>query len=160
MMQQKKTFTPATAAILVLSAGTLAFGYASAALAQGAIAVADGERSGLRAEITELKRSGGDTVTLRFTLINESGSQLGIHGDIFGARDLRHVHLIDLTGMKKHLVLMDSANNCVCSDQLPHNIESGASMNLWARFPAPPAEVSEVSIVLPRFIPVDVPISE
>jgi hypothetical protein len=33
-------------------------------------------------------------------------------------------------------------------------------MNLWARFPAPPAEVKEVSVIFPRFIPIDAPISE
>jgi hypothetical protein len=133
----------------------------TSALAE-AIAVADGERSGVRADIMELKRSSGDTVTLRFTLVNESGGRLSIKDDPLGGnhRDAREVHLINAAGQKKYLVLTDSANNCVCSAQLPFNIESGSSLNLWARFPAPPADVAEVSVIVPRFIPVDVPISE
>ena len=158
----RTTSSPARAWRLARGAALAALLAAPAAALAEPVAVADGERTGVRAEIIELKRSSGDTVTLRFTLVNDSGARLSIKDDLLGGnhRDAREVHLIDAAGQKKYLALMDSANNCVCSAELPHNMESGSTLNLWVRFPAPPAEVTEVSVVLPRFIPTDVPIGE
>lgn len=134
---------------------------AGSASASDPIAVAEGEAFGLRAEITELKRTGGNTVTLRFVLVNETGNDLNTRVDIFGGTaDLRQVHLIDDEGMKKYLPVMDSQNNCVCSSGLPPSLRDGQSLNLWARFPAPPPEVTTVSLMLPRFIPTEVPVSD
>ena len=133
---------------------------ASFALAQGPIATADGEQAGVRIDITELKRTSGDTVTMRFTLVNESGTDVSPY-NLFNGGDVAEVHLIDNAGKKKYLTIKDASNNCVCSANLGHEIPGGQnSMNLWARFPAPPAEVKEVSVIFPRFIPTDAPISE
>jgi hypothetical protein len=133
----------------------------SAALAQGAIATADGEQSGVRIDITELKRTSGDTLTMKFTLVNETGEEAPGPYYLFGSvHDLRDVHLIDAVGKKKYLPIKDASNNCVCSGGLSGKLASGASMNLWARFPAPAADVKEVSVVFPHFIPTDAPISE
>lgn len=74
--------------------------------------------------------------------------------------DLRNVHLIDAAGKKKYLVITDSDGKCVCSGGLTTALDTGKSINLWARFPAPPAEVREVSVVFPHFIPTDAPISD
>jgi len=57
-------------------------------------------------------------------------------------------------------VITDSGGTCVCSNNLTTKLEPGKSINLWARFPAPPAEVKEVSVIFPHFIPTDAPISE
>jgi len=128
----------------------------SGALAQGAIATADGEQSGVRIDITC-----GDTVTMRFTLVNESGETVNPY-DLFESvqSDVRNVYLIDAAGRKKYLTIMDATNNCVCSGGLSHSLDNGKSTPLWARFPAPPAQVKEVSAIFPHFIPADVPISE
>ena len=61
----RKTGLLAAAAFLVVSAPV--------AFAQNAIATADGETTGTRIEITELSRTSGETVTLKFRLVNESG---------------------------------------------------------------------------------------
>ena len=71
-----------------------------------------------------------------------------------------HGCLLDAAGKKKYMVIVDSARKCVCSDGFPISLDSGKSLNLWARFPAPPADVTEVSVVLPSFMPVDAPITE
>ncbi|HEX7968417.1 MAG TPA: hypothetical protein VF502_09365 [Stellaceae bacterium] len=55
--------------------------------------------------------------------------------------------------------MRDSANHCLCSRTLD-NIAPKSSINLWARFPAPPEGVQKISIVVPHFIPMDdVPLS-
>jgi hypothetical protein len=131
------------------------------------VATGEGEIDGLRVEVTELKRTTGDTLTLRFTLINESApsfdfSDLADHNrDLSGeGHAIGGIHLLDPLGKKKYFVARDTAGKCVCSSRLV-SLQRGQRVNLWAKFSAPPAEVEKLSIVLPKFIPIDdVPISK
>lgn len=143
-----------------ISGAALALSLATAALAQEAIATADGEQPGVRIDITELKRTSGDTLTMKFTLVNDSGSAVSPY-ELFTTSDVKFVYLIDAVGKKKYLPIMDAEGDCVCAGNLGHEFPADQNaMNLWAQFPAPPAEVSEVSVVFPHFIPTDAPISE
>jgi hypothetical protein len=132
---------------------------APGAFAQNAIATADGETPGTRIEITELSRTSGDTVTLKVRLIADSGVEVTPY-ELMEQADLRWVHLIDAASKKKYLVIKDSDGYCVCSSGLKQQSIAGKSMNLWARFPAPPAEVKEVSVIFPHFIPTDAAIAD
>jgi hypothetical protein len=131
---------------------------------RASLATAEGSTPGLQAELTELRRSSGGTVTLRFTVVNATGSvaNLSSLADLqdltaAGAR-IGGVHLIDPVGKKKYFVARDAENACVCSGAPV--IMQGASANLWAKFPAPPEDVQRISVVLPGFSPMDdVPIS-
>ena len=135
---------------------------APGAFAQNVIATADGETTGIRIDITELSRTSGETVTLKFRLVNESGESANPNQmlGVAGGNDIKEVHLIDAAGKKKYLVIKDSDGKCVCTGDLDSQLDSGKSINLWARFPAPPAEVKEVSVVFPNFIPADAPIAD
>jgi hypothetical protein len=129
------------------------------------LASADGEKSGLTVEVTELKRGSGGTVTLKFVMINNAKKKVdfgynygdGSTGDI---SSVGGTHLIDAVNKKKYLVVRDSGKKCVCS-VVKGGIEVGERANLWAKFPAPPADVQKVSVVIPHFSPMDdVPISQ
>ncbi|HET7710842.1 MAG TPA: hypothetical protein VFL80_02835 [Thermoanaerobaculia bacterium] len=135
------------------------------AAAPAGIATADAETPGVTAVVTELKRTSGGALSLKFTIVNASdkehdfgynygeSSRTGDYGSIGG------VHLIDEAGKKKYFVIRDSEGNCVCSRGLK-GLPQGKSANLWARFPAPPEDVQKISIVIPHFSPLDdVPIS-
>lgn len=127
-----------------------------------AIATADGEKSGLRVDIVELKRSSGGTVMMKFTLVNNSKEDVGFGGHWLGDsavgdtdyRAVGAVHLIDPVGKKKYFVMRDAEQKCVCSRDLG-SVAAGEKTNLWAKFPAPPADVQKVSIVVPHFTPMD-----
>lgn len=131
------------------------------------LASADGENSGVRVEVTELKRSSGDTVNLKFVLINDSDEQFSVASNYLGDgqvgsdyRSVGGVHLIDPAGKKKYLVVRDTDKNCLCSGNIA-NVDPKKRVNLWAKFPAPPADVQKVNIVIPHFSPMDdVPISQ
>ena len=139
---------------------------ASSAPSAPAIATTDGEKSGTRVEITELKRSSDNTVTLKFALVNDSDKAVGFgydfadkaneikdHGSIGG------VNLVDSAGKKKYFVVRDTENNCLCSRDIK-DIQPKSRGNLWAKFPAPPDNVQKISVVIPHFGPLDdVPIS-
>ncbi len=131
-----------------------------------AIATSDGEKSGTRVEITELKRSSDNTVTLKFVMVDDSDKAIGFGYD-YGDRDneikdhssIGGVNLVDSTGKKKYFVVRDSESNCVCSRDVK-DIPPGSRANLWAKFPAPPEDVQKISVVIPHFAPLDdVPIS-
>jgi hypothetical protein len=137
-----------------------------AAAGPAAIASADGETSGVRAEVTEFKRTSGGTVSLKLRMINDSDKPVSF-GYHFG--DPQHeitdfggvggIHLIDPAGKKKYFVARDTENKCVCSQKVA-DIPKGGRANVWAKFPAPPEEVTQLSVVIPHFSPLDdVPLS-
>ena len=123
------------------------------------LASADGETPGSRIEVQELKRVSGDTMMLRFALINDADVPLRV-GFNFGAMSsydydsVAGVHLIEPVGKKKYLVVRDSANKCDCSRGVK-DVAAKSRANLWARFPAPPDSVDKIVVVVPKFSPMD-----
>lgn len=153
---------PGAAALLI----AVGLGVAPASAA-GPLADAEGDYPGTRVEVLELKRSGGNTLTLKFAIqsdgtakdvtfdsANFGESGMGDHGSVGG------VHLLDSANKKKYLVVRDSEKVCVCSRAVP-SIKPNARAMLWAKFPAPPESVEKISVVVPHFIPMDdVPIGK
>jgi hypothetical protein len=132
-----------------------------------AIAVADGELAGLKAEIHELKRTAGGTLTLKFSISNASDKDMNFSydfaekgRDVPDYNSIGGVHLIDAEGKKKYFVVRDAEGQCACSHDL-NPVKPGSRSQLWAKFPAPPDNVQKISIVVPHFLPIeDVPISQ
>ena len=139
---------------------------APAAAGAAVIATADAETPGVRADVTELKRTSGGTVSLKFAMINDSDKPVSFSynfvepgHDIPDFSGIGGVHLIDPVGKKKYFVARDSEGKCVCSQKVA-DIPKGGRVNLWAKFPAPPDDVPQISIIIPHFSPMDdVPLS-
>ena len=117
-------------------------------------------------EVTELKRSSDNTLTLKFVMVNDSDKAIGFGYD-FGDKDnqikdhstIGGINLVDGANKKKYFVVRDTDSNCVCSRDVK-DIGPAARANLWAKFPAPPDDVQKISIEIPHFGPLDdVPIS-
>ena len=125
---------------------------------------AEGEKPGYRVEVVSLKREDGGTVTLTFRLHNDTDRRADFACELRengseSCRQVSGVHLIDGVNRKKHLVVRDSTGACVCTTTLS-NVEPKSSVNLWAKFPAPPENAQKVTVIVPQFLPVDnVPIS-
>ena len=137
---------------------------AAPAAAGPVLASTDGDKPGIRVEVVELKRTSGDTVNLKFAMINDSDQDMGFGYD-FGEGSTTDIgtvagaHLIDAAGKKKYFVVRDTENACVCSRGL-NSIKPKTRANLFAKFPAPPDDVQKITVVIPHFIPMDdVPIS-
>jgi len=139
---------------------------APAAPAAVVIATADGEKAGTRVDITELKRSGDNTVTLKFAMVNDSPERLSFNYDygdpqhsIKDFNSIGGVTLVDGANKKKYFVVRDTENSCLCSRDIK-DMAPKSRGNVWAKFPAPPDDVQKISIVIPHFGPMDdVPIS-
>lgn len=137
----------------------VALGAAPASAAEP-VATAEGEQPGARLELTELKRTSGDTLTLKFRILNEGAKSINFgydfgdpqitkdHGSVGG------VHILDVVNRKKHLVVRDGDGACVCSRGV-EAIAPGKAVPLWAKLPAPPEDVERVSVVVPHFMPMD-----
>jgi hypothetical protein len=138
----------------------------SVAVAPAGIATADGETAGVTATIKELKRASGGTISLKLVITNGSDKQLDtgyafVDPDNSGLdyNSIGGVQLIDPVGKKKYFVARDAEKKCVCSQGIK-GIKPGASINVWAKFPAPPLDVQKISVIIPHFSPMDdVPIS-
>ena len=139
---------------------------APAAPAAVAIATADGEKAGTRVEITELKRTSDNNLNLKFAIVNDGPAKLSFGYD-FGDEanhikdydSIGGVNLVDSAGKKKYFVVRDTENNCLCSRGIK-DVDVKSRTNLWAKFPAPPADVQKISVVIPHFGPLDdVPIT-
>lgn len=75
-----------------------------------------------------------------------------------GDRDLKGVHLLDMSGKKKYFVVTDSEGHCVCSEV--SGIDPLAQLPVWAKFPPVPDDVQKITVQVPHFPPLeDVPIS-
>jgi hypothetical protein len=125
---------------------------------------AEGETPDVRIEVRDLKRGDGDTVTLRLRLINESGGDFAASCGMreYGANDncgsFSGAYLLDAANKKKYLVVRDTEGACVCSGV--NDLADGKKMNIWATYPAPPADVTELTVVVPLFEPIEgVPIN-
>jgi hypothetical protein len=137
-----------------------------ASSASPALATADGEKPGVRIEVQELKRTSGDTLTLKFVMINDSNESYLLYGCVLCDPEkndhgtVSGVNLIEGVGKKKYFVVRDTEGACLCSRSL-YSVVSKSSANLWAKFPAPPGDASKITVVVPHFTPMeDVPISQ
>ncbi len=135
--------------------------------APAVLATAQGETPGTRVELHSLKRSSGDILTLTFALVNDSNQPVAFGYNYVekgkNTQDFASIggtHLIDGAGKKKYLVLRDSDEIPLVSRGLA-DIPAQGRANLWAKFPAPPADVQNVTVIIPHFTPLDdVPISQ
>ena len=128
------------------------------ALAQDVLS-AEGETPDVRIEVRDLKRGAGDTVTLRLRLVNESGEQFDAScamrepGGNDNCGTFSGAYLLDAANKKKYLVVRDTEGKCVCSGV--EDLADGKKMNIWATYPAPPADTAEVTVVAPLFEPIE-----
>ena len=140
---------------------------APAGTAAVVIATADGEKAGTRVDITELKRSSDNNLTLKFAMVNDGAEPLTFNYDygdpehsIKDFNSIGGVTLVDGTNKKKYFVVRDTEDTCLCSRGLK-DIPAKSRANVWAKFPAPPDDVQKISIVIPHFGPIDdVPVSK
>lgn len=162
-LRMRRPPRPAAAPAAIL-ATILAAALPFAAVAQEPL-FAEGQKPGIRIEVRELSRGDGGTATLKLTLVNESGADYDAScdfregGGVDSCGVFSGAYLLDAPNQKKYLVVRDSEGQCVCGgiDAVP----AGESMNLWATYPAPPAEVATVTVVVPQFEPLEgVPVTE
>lgn len=125
---------------------------------------------GIEVSLLDVRRASGGTLNVYWRMKNKSSSaqdlvtcsaswycpyQLaaGNFGD--------GIYVIDSVNQRKHLVVKADKKPVVSTFKTPLSIGPGSSINLWAKFPAPPPDVKNISIYIPGVAPMeDIPISE
>jgi hypothetical protein len=110
---------------------------------------------GVLAELIQCKRK-NDVLTIKVRMKNTSSKTLRV----YWPDAKKSVYLMDEANQKKYFLLKDAAGEYIYSGD-PGNITANSSKISWFKFPAPPAEVEEIIIVLPGCAPFeDVPIED
>ena len=118
----------------------------------------------LRADLIEVKRASGGSLTVRWRLVNTAGKSQGMAaaepksiGYDYHYPDLYYT---DPAENKKYGFLTDTQQNRLM--QVFHGrIEAGQQKGNWAKFPAPPATSKKITIHIPNFPPFeDIPVAD
>jgi len=131
---------------------------------------------GITLAINQLRRSDANTITLIFTIANKGSKALNFDWtwgeagfvEVGNALtfDMSGAYLVDTGGKKKYLVLRDTRKVCLCTTGILRSgtelkgVEAGQETTMFAKFPAPPAQVAKLTVVVPHFPALDnVPLS-
>ena len=125
---------------------------AAAAPAGAVLASQDTNWPGVVAEVTELRRK-GNTLTAKVRLRNggPDNQEVSVKFD--------EVYLMDAANAKKYEVLRDekgvyiAANRSGWNDRWYDTLKPADAHLLWIKFPAPPAEVTTITLQLPNTPP-------
>lgn len=117
--------------------------------------------------ISSAKRETGGFVTVSGTVKNTGTEPFSQAGSWRGDEEalqknggsLAGATLVDLAGKKRYYVLRDTEGRCLCSTGLDI-IEPGATMPIFAQFPAPPATSTQVDFDLPTLPTASIVISQ
>jgi hypothetical protein len=118
----------------------------------------------MRVEITELARQ-GQVVTLNFTVTNLSDRQSDVFyrsfDDTTNGTAVDGLLMIDSGNGTEYHVIRRPDEGCLCSDELPFQLEKHQSVSLFATFDAPPPSTTKANITFPGSVGTltDVPIS-
>jgi hypothetical protein len=128
----------------------------SAASQPAAIATAEHEVGGVEVALMEVKRTTGDSVTIKFRYTNKTTSTKKLdHGGqgLDAWRFAWDAYFVDPATNKKYVTLKDQDGNPVAANhqQFGTGITLAARqvVNTWAKFPAPPTDVEKVTVYLP-----------
>jgi hypothetical protein len=145
--------------ISIFAAGLFIAAAAGAAPAGAETVTAASQEPGFRVEAVSLKRDGAGAVTLTFRIYNDTDKNADYACELRadggeGCKQVTGVYLIDGVNKKRHLVVRDSDGKCICTDTLS-NVDAKGSVTVWAKFPAPPDDVKQVTVVVPTFLPLE-----
>jgi len=138
----------ALAGALLIGSATFAAGPARAALAQANSDSSDK----VHVEVTELKRTSGNTVTVKAVIVNDSTKTYNPHS-------MSAAYLLDTDNRKKLTVAKDEKKKALTSNL--HSVPPGGRGEVWAKFGAPADSVQKMTVVIPKFSPMeDVPLGK
>lgn len=130
------------------------------------IATADSNWEDVSVDVMSVTRK-ANVLTVKFTAVNNGGEKQQL---AFGFTGNDVCYAVDEESGTKYYVLTDEEGNPVASakDWMPNStnglnreVEPGKSLRVWMKLPAPPPEISTISLFLNETDPIeDVPITD
>ncbi|MDX2542292.1 hypothetical protein ACOT81_30935 [Streptomyces sp. WI04-05B] len=128
--------------------------------------LAEVKAGGLTLQVTSAARDEGGFVTVEGKVTNGTGAPWvgadwrGDETDLqANGGSIAGASLIDTTGKKKYLVLRDTEGRCLCT-RFSGGVDTGATTDWFAQFPAPPESTSKVDFLVGSMPPASIEITE
>jgi hypothetical protein len=113
----------------------------------------DTEWDGVNAELLSVTRGEGD-ITIKFKYTNSGAKDVELYQSNYGHDNLAAlVYYIDPKNKKKYSVIRDAEQKPVASLMQSIKLEAGASKTGWCKLPAPPADTTNITVVIPGTAP-------
>jgi hypothetical protein len=116
--------------------------------------------SGAQVTLLEVKRTGGDSVTLKWRYQNTGTAPLKVSKGGSAWLDAYQLtaetFMVDPVNKKKYMVITDEKKYPLASkhgDWQGVTLQPGQNLTAWAKLPAPPPDVEKVTITLPGMAP-------
>ena len=125
------------------------------------IAVHEHEAGGVDVALWEVKRTGPDVITVKWSYTNKTGQRKQLTAESTGWPDPYRLvfegYLMDDDSRTKYPVMTDEKNNPVAPKHGGVNeyiyLGPHQTLKTWAKFAAPPAETKTISVYIPRVEP-------
>ncbi len=110
--------------------------------------------AGVVVEVTEFRRK-GNTLTAKFRVRNQGDGE--VEPDFYYSQ----IYVMDAAAGKKYEALKDEEGNYIAAlrsgwrDRWYDKLQPGQSALLWVKFPAPPPDVTTVTLQIPNTPPFD-----
>jgi hypothetical protein len=109
------------------------------------IAVEDHQEAGVQVALLDVRRTSGDTVTVRLQVRNTNDKAV-TNADFSSSNFVDAMYLIDGASKKKYLVVRDADNKPVGFYGQSQTIPAKGTLSVWARFPTPASPKIMVSV--------------
>jgi len=118
----------------------------------------DSDLSKISLELTSVQKT-GDTIMIRFKYISARDKPTRI--DLETNQEVNQMYYVDSKNKKKYLIIKDTENQPLSSALAYFEVGPGATKSAWAKFAAPPPDVSTISVYIPGAPPFEnVPIAQ
>ncbi len=103
---------------------------------------------GIIAEVIECKRKKG-ILSIKVKFTNKSDDEVSLY--LGTGSSYKEFYLT--AENKKYFILEDAEGEALAPANINTRLKKGKSHYWWAKFPAPPAEVKEINIIIPKVFP-------
>ena len=118
----------------------------------------DSDISGIGHELTSVQRT-ADTIMVRFKYISTREKPTRIDDET--KQDVSDIYYVDAKNKKKYPIIKDTEGKPLSSNLKYFEVGAGETKAGWAKFPAPPPDVTAISVYIPGAPPFEnVPIAQ
>lgn len=143
--------------VMGLLTAVLVAGLAGAAGAQkpaGVIDTVDAEWSGVQTDLLEVRRMSDNTIRVRWRWRNTGDKQISLYAADSVSLLRSETYLLDPANKKKLLVVTDAGGEPIGTKiGESFRLKPKESYSAWAKFPAPPASVEKITVVIAKTPP-------
>jgi hypothetical protein len=118
----------------------------------------DSDISGINLELTSVQKT-GDTIMVRFKYISTRDKPTRIDSETH--QQVSDMYYVDAKNKKKYPIIKDTEGKPLSSNLEYLEVGAGETKAGWAKFPAPPSDVTAISVYIPGAPPFEnVPIAQ